>query len=271
MRNFKIKMILYALMSLCILNSCQDEVENPYENTSIKIFKELSVELGVKMQLEAVVSGDIDVQELGWLSYNPDMVSVDSEGNIETLKSGTATIKVYLLDNPTIFTRCNIIVKPDAFLGKWETSGEIEVTVWNFDGNDELTYPIDDFIKVCNDTVALTTSAEVRTYYANYARFSMWNNSIFEKDFTIIVNEEAELDVELERGIYHVPVSDGSWYRSKEYSGYVVNYVEHHTDTQAIVRETLVEVSEDKRSAVMSVYPFDEAINIKVKLIRIEE
>jgi len=273
MKSIKSKIILFSLIGLFLFTSCQkNDSDDELANSSIKMIKEITIDLGTKMKLEAAVSpSDLDIQELGWLSYNPDFVSIDSEGNIEALRSGTATIKVYLLDNPMVFTRCNIIVSPDKFLGEWKTTGELELTIKNFEGHDEITYPIQEFIKLCNDTVALTTNAEVRSLYADMARFSMWNNSIFEKDYSFTVGEGTDIDMKIERGVYHVDVSDSAWYRSIEHSGYVVNYVEHHTDSFLVARETLVTLSEDNKSAVMRVYPFEEGIDIKVKLTKVEE
>lgn len=270
MKALKLNLIFGALIGLFFFTSCDNE---DADNTiaSIKIFEEMTVELGTQMKLEAVVSGGSDTQELGWLSYNPDYVSIDSEGNIEALKSGTATIKVYLLDNPEVSRKCAVIVNPDRFIGKWETVNEVEVVLRNFEGQDEAIYLVPDIVKLLNDTIVSTTDYDKRSVYADLNRFIIYTNSIFEKDFSFTAGEDSDLEIVVARGVYKVDVSDQTWSRSKEHSAYFVNYVEHHEEGTQVSRETLVTLSEDMNSAVMSLFPFVEEIDIRVKLNRISE
>ncbi|RXQ92189.1 hypothetical protein EO244_11610 [Ancylomarina salipaludis] len=269
MKALKINLIFGALIGLFFFTSCDKE---DADNTiaSIKIFEEMTVELGSQMKLEAVVSGSSETQELGWLSYNPDFVSIDSDGNIEALKSGIATIKVYLLDKPEVFKKCAIIVNPDRFLGKWTTVNDVEVVLNNFEGQSEVTYSASDIVKLLNDTIVSTSDYDKRSVYVDLVRFIMYTNSIFEKDFSFTVGEDSDLEIEVVRGVYEVEVSDQSWSRSKEPSTYEVNYVEHHDEGTQIARETLVTLSDDMNSAVMSLFPFTEGFDIRVKLDRVE-
>lgn len=100
--------------------------------TSIEITwgdkKELSV--GTKTKLEVNVVPASASASVRWKSSNPDVVSIDDNGNLETLKIGKSTLTVEALDGSATSDSIEIVVISTAmFLSVNESDEDEEITL----------------------------------------------------------------------------------------------------------------------------------------------
>ena len=72
---------------------------------------ELKLSVGNSFNLIATISpSNADNMNLSWITSNPNVANVDSNGNVTAIASGTATIKARSVDNPMIEAECKVIV-----------------------------------------------------------------------------------------------------------------------------------------------------------------
>ncbi len=91
--------------------------------------KSMSLNIGEKSKLSAnVVLPDVSDKSVTWYSSNPNVVTVDENGNLKAIKEGKVTIVAYANAKSSVVAYCNITVGKDSVIKKNDTEISTEIT-----------------------------------------------------------------------------------------------------------------------------------------------
>lgn len=110
------KKVIFIIAAIGLFASCdKTELETKTSITDISIVNTLGINLSKTQKLDVKILPENAIQniEFVWSSSEPDIVEVDSEGNVTASAMGESVITVTLKDNPNISAQCNVVVSDD--------------------------------------------------------------------------------------------------------------------------------------------------------------